>query len=531
METTRNERHEYRLVEVSSRRRTTARLPLVFAGFVMALSSKRTTPTSLSARWHGSASVFAILIAALPAAADVTISSDATQNMNCANGVCAPTSSDAVLNVSDLESLLAAGNVTVTTTGSGVQANNIDVTASLLWTKATLTFDAYGSLSVSAPILVKARSGLSILTNHGGSGGELAFFGKGHVSFKNLASNLSINGARYTLVNSIKLLAGDIAANPSGSFALAADYDARQDGTYSSSPIGTGFAGIFEGMGNKITNLALQIAIGSVGVGFFSTIGQQGQVRDISLSNVTVQVEKQQKRVALLEGTLAGDSAGNISRAFVTGTVTTPTYQDGTEAGGLVGTNSGQIEQSSADVLVEAPAKRSGDAIELGGLVGVNGGQIGQSYSTGRIDSGDIRVDAPVGSLAGSSNGSIVNCYATGKSTSQFDAGGLIGENDGNVSSSYSTGVVSGANLTGGLIGVDYSSQGSLSDTYWDTDTSGVTNLSQGAGSPPNDPGITGLSTGQLQAGLPTGFDSSIWGENANVNNGLPYLLAIPPDK
>jgi hypothetical protein len=84
--------------------------------------------------------------------------------------------------------------------------------------------------------------------------------------------------------------------------------------------------------------------------------------------------------------------------------------------------------------------------------------------------------------------------------------------------------------MIGGLIGLDQSPSGSLSDTYWDTDTSGITNPDQGAGSPLNDPGITGLTTEQLQSGLPAGFDPSIWGENANINNGLPYLLANPPN-
>ena len=116
-----------------------------------------------------------ILAAATAARADVTMSSDATQGMSCSNGICQPTASDAVLNVGDLETLLAAGNVTVTTTGSGVQANNIDVTANLSWSANGLTLYSWQSISVTAPVTVKGKSGLSILTNNGGSGGELAF--------------------------------------------------------------------------------------------------------------------------------------------------------------------------------------------------------------------------------------------------------------------------------------------------------------------------------------------------------------------
>jgi len=28
---------------------------------------------------------------------------------------------------------------------------------------------------------------------------------------------------------------------------------------------------------------------------------------------------------------------------------------------------------------------------------------------------------------------------------------------------------------------------------------------------------------------LPAGFDPKIWGQNAKINHGYPYLLALPP--
>jgi hypothetical protein len=43
--------------------------------------------------------------------------------------------------------------------------------------------------------------------------------------------------------------------------------------------------------------------------------------------------------------------------------------------------------------------------------------------------------------------------------------------------------------------------------------------------------GITGLTTQQLQTGLPAGFDPKIWAEDANINNDLPYLINNPPPK
>jgi hypothetical protein len=66
---------------------------------------------------------------------------------------------------------------------------------------------------------------------------------------------------------------------------------------------------------------------------------------------------------------------------------------------------------------------------------------------------------------------------------------------------------------------------------YWDLDTSGISDPGQGAGNKSNDPGITGLTDPQLKNALPAGFDPKIWGQEAAINNGYPYLLANPPPK
>jgi hypothetical protein len=101
------------------------------------------------------------------------------------------------------------------------------------------------------------------------------------------------------------------------------------------------------------------------------------------------------------------------------------------------------------------------------------------------------------------------------------------------VAASYSTGTVAGkqARYIGGSIGYDGSNVdgGSVSSDYWDTTTSKIKGANQGAGNIPNDPGITGLTTAQLQTGLPSGFDPTIWAESPSINNGLPYLINNPP--
>jgi len=96
---------------------------------------------------------------------------------------------------------------------------------------------------------------------------------------------------------------------------------------------------------------------------------------------------------------------------------------------------------------------------------------------------------------------------------------------------SYSTGAVSGGSGSsiGGAIGFDQQSEEILY-VDWDMTTSGIDNSSQGAGNIANDPEVSGLTTAQLQSGLPPEFKNFGWAENAKINSGLPYLISNPPN-
>jgi The GLUG motif len=186
-------------------------------------------------------------------------------------------------------------------------------------------------------------------------------------------------------------------------------------------------------------------------------------------------------------------------------------------SGGLVGVNHGTLTTSYA----------SGSALTgtgAGGLVGGNqGGSIDQCFATGAA-TGD-----ETGGLAGNNTGTITNSYATG-TVGGVTSGGLVGiaSNAGeSIAASYASNNVTGSSSAGGLIGDD-ALPASAGNSYWNI-SGNITNPSQGAGSPANDPGITGLTTTQLQSGLPSGFNPSVWGSNPSINGGLPYLLALPP--
>jgi hypothetical protein len=497
---------------------------------------------------------------ATAALAAVTISPGATQNMSCSGGICAPTSTKAVLNAGDLQTLLASGNVAVLTTGQGVQAKDIEVKASVTWSNGSvLTLDAFKSITINQPVSIAGLAGLALDTNDGGGNGALSFGPKGNVTFANLASSLTINGSAYMLVSDLKTLASDIASNPNGDFALAGSYNASGDGTYNGFVVSTEYYGTFTGLGNTISNLSI---VGGkerdVGNGLFAGVGNTGVLENIGIVNANIVAKEAVKYV--FAGPLAGTSVGTIAFAYATGSVKIGKESAG---GGLVGANAGTITNSYAKTAVVGSLTEIGGLVGLneatianchaagslsahgvstiaGGLVGQNeGGTIETSYATGAIKGGDVSVDAEapfLGGLVGYNNGAVSSSYASGAVSggNYSRVGGLVALNYSTISASYSTGAVKGGatgSIVGGLIGYDSSSAGSLTDAYWDTDTSGIANLSQGAGNIANDPGITGLTTAQFQSGLPAGFDPKIWAEKTNIIDGLPYLLANPPPK
>ncbi|MGH6878189.1 MAG: hypothetical protein ACREHV_12565 [Rhizomicrobium sp.] len=461
------------------------------------------------------------------AQAEVTISSAATSNMSCSNGVCAPTAKDAVLNVDDLETLLASGNLEVATTGTGVQADDIRADAAISWSGTNALFlDAYGSISVDKPVSVLGQGGLSLATDDGGSGGTLLFGAKGNVTFANLSSALVINGAPYTPVNTLSALAGAIAANPSGAYALAESYNASRDGTYSSAPIPTTFTGNFNGLGNAISNLTIDDVTEFDSVGLFGEIGAGGNVASVSIMSANF------TGVQDYIGGLVGINEGTIENAFVAGALLENPNNSTWNIGGLVSWNfGGTIVQSSASAKMKVTGYNG-----AGGLVGASTGSIVQSYATGAVSAGE---PGYAGGLVDVNDGNITQCYSTGPVSGQHGAttGGLVSVNGGTVTQAYSTGRVKDSGYRedhgykGGLIGYDDSQSGSISDAYWDTTTSHVKNQRRGAGYPKNDPGIAGLTTEQLQSRLPKGFDPKVWAENPKINNGLPYLIANPPEK
>lgn len=489
--------------------------------------------------WRNFLFLPALVFTALPAAhADVVISSGTTENMTCAAGICAPTARDAVLNVGDLENLLASGNAEVTTTGAGVQAKNVAFKAALSWSNSsTLTLDAFESVSVQTTLTVAGAGGLVVITNDGGKKGTFSFGANDSVTFQDLASPLTINGRNFTLVNSLPALIGAVASNPQGAYALANGYDALQDGTYTLPPIHA-LNGVLEGLGNAISHLAVTVKHHRyVDTGLVREVKVKGMIENLRLKSVRIRAWGTVNGVAGLVGFNKGNLYGDEVHGIIVATGSSQA------AGGIAGYNTGTIEQSSAHVSVTGNA-------DFGGLVGWNTGRITLSHSAGNI-SGYL-----VGGLIGQNEGPVSQSFSTATVTGA-EAGGLVGSNTtdayiGTIENSYARGAIGGSqsggfvsqnDLDGPTISSSYSTgkvplQGGgfacgsyprdFADDYWNVTTSGA---SYSECDQVNDQGVTGLTSKQLRKKLPAGFDPKIWALDPKINSGFPYLIANPPTK
>jgi YVTN family beta-propeller protein len=330
-----------------------------------------------------------------------------------------------------------------------------------------------------------------------------------------------------------------------GHYCLANDIDASSTSTNPFTPIGNDgspFAGVFDGNGHVIDKLT----IGSIAFngpccapslsGLFGSIGTSGIVRDVGITNATISYQS-------YGGILAGENNGVVTNSFVTGAVTSQWL-----AGGLIAWNKGQISNSHAMVFVQA-----GSGSKTGGFVGVNdtSGLITQSYASGQVSPVSGTQDIRSGGFVGENDGTITKSYATGGVTGPGfygHVGGFVGDNSGGtIGQSYATGSVTGNGgiaggfaggnyfaaisqsystglVTGGLgfVDFDYQGKGVYASDYWDVQTSGQTIDAAPAGT-------TGLTTTQLKAGLPSGFDPTVWGIVPSLT--YPYLLwqIIPP--
>ena len=217
------------------------------------------------------------------------------------------------------------------------------------------------------------------------------------------------------------------------------------------------FVGSLNGQGYEVCDLFIGRP-DEPDVGLFGAVYATGVIENVGVvnGNVTGQDDT---------GSLVGKNQGSVSSSYSASNVT-----GNLNVGGLVGWNFGGTvtdAYSSGSVAGQN---------NTGGLVGWSTGTVSNSYATGGVTG-----SAQVGGLAGKNGGTASNSYATGSVTGDDNVGGLLGKNDntGTVGSSYSTGNVTGNLHVGGLVGRN---QGSVSNSFWDTQTSGRGSSAGGTG-------------------------------------------------
>jgi len=246
------------------------------------------------------------------------------------------------------------------------------------------------------------------------------------------------------------------------------------------------FVGILDGGGYEICDLFINRP-DEFNVGLFNSVYYQGGISNLGVVNATVTGHEwvgglvalnvgavsNSYSVSSVNGThhvggLVGSNGGTVSDSYSTGSVT------GNESvGGLVGGNGGFVSDchSTSSVISEE--------YQAGGLGGYNSGIVSNSYATGSVSV--TRTTA--GGLVGENNGTVSNSYSTGSVVGEAKTGGLIGINWGTVSNSYSTASVTGEVYVGGLIGLNYENgYGIVTNSFWDTETSGQSTSDGGTG-------------------------------------------------
>jgi len=262
------------------------------------------------------------------------------------------------------------------------------------------------------------------------------------------------------------------------------------------------FYGILEGDGYEIKDLFIDRPE-EFDVGLFGLVDNGGVIRNVGLVNADVTGLQAGGLVGgNVDGTvsnchfsgtvhgvsrvggLVGGNVGTVINSYSAGRVSGESY-----VGGLVGDNLGTVSSScsaasvigSDDHIGGLVGRNEGAVINscssgtvtgegsVGGLVGWNSGTVSASYSTGTVAAGGT-----VGGLVGGNPGTVKNSYSRGSVTGGATVGGLVGWNSGSVSNSYSSGIVSGQVAVGGLVGYNWWGVATVTDSFWDTGTSGL---------------------------------------------------------
>ncbi|NTV01346.1 MAG: filamentous hemagglutinin N-terminal domain-containing protein [Chlorobiaceae bacterium] len=359
----------------------------------------------------------------------------------------------------------SAANLYTSASGNG----DINVNDPVSWSENnTLTLNAYRNININQSISASGSSGtLALLYGQGAvaAGNTATYNVNAPVSLQagtNFSTRLGSDGTliTYTVITSLgssgsttKTDLQGMNGNLAGNYALGSSFDASGTSTWNTnlgfSSIGyaSPFTGIFEGLGNTISNLKLTFGLFGV---------NSGTIRDVVLRTPSVIGGWNNNFGALVA---QNTSTGRIFGNTLSGGSIANTYSYDV-IGGLVGYNTGTISGNTVSgVSVIGSALFS----YVGGLVGHNTGTI----SGNTVSSGSMSGYSYVGGLVGGNAGTISgNTVSSGSVSGSNTVGGLVGYNTGGSISgnTVSSGSVSGSGGTvGGLVGNNYGTGASIS--------------------------------------------------------------------
>lgn len=187
------------------------------------------------------------------------------------------------------------------------------------------------------------------------------------------------------------------------------------------------------------------------------------------------------------------------------------------------GKGTGSITQSRAQGAVTVSGTEQGISHSIGGLVGLNGGKIDRSYALGSVTfDGQANEVQNVGGLAGVSTGTISGSRASTalivppSGTAVDYMGGLVGRNEGKISTSHvDNDVENGRDYIGGLVGYN-GSKATIS-------TSSVVNIEVSGNGKVG--GLAGVNLGKIDQSYTRGVEvegieyvGGLAGYNVNLN-------------
>lgn len=398
---------------------------------------------------------------------------------------------DSGIGAATLQTNLQSGDVKIVTSASGSESGDININASLNWSKNVLTLAAYGDINVNGKVAWTRESdsspqaglvltaGKNIFVNNvmTMSGPALFAANYGHVitadgtptgtgtiganadgtpyglytSFGpsgTFAGKLDISGATSVFLNGKEHF---VITDAASLLAARADADSYRTNYVLGSNVnftttnlwtsgfgsGSAFEGSFNGLGHVVTMAAVTRETPTDGLfaatsatASISNVGISGNIRTLAIGGRML-------------GALADTNMGAIINSFSTATV----Y--GINVGGLVGDNSGLIANSYQSGAVSNLYTNAGSAqpTNAGGLAAINSGTIKNSFvsqsSIGAANSNNNSGDAGlrIGGLVGTNTGSIDNGYATANivtgNNNEATAGGFVGYNSGTITNAY----------------------------------------------------------------------------------------------